>query len=95
MKTIIETPNFNAKDSLTDFVKLHVEKLETLSDQIVESRVFLKLDKFDNKENKVCEIKVSLPGNDLFASKHADSFEEAVAQCVDALKHQLKRWKHA
>jgi putative sigma-54 modulation protein len=95
MKTIIETPNFNAKDSLTDFVKLHVEKLETLSDQIVESRVFLKLDKFDNKENKVCEIKVSLPGNDLFASKHADSFEEAVTQCVDALKHQLKRWKHA
>ncbi|WOK09485.1 HPF/RaiA family ribosome-associated protein [Imperialibacter roseus] len=95
MKTIIETPNFNAKDSLTDFVKLHVEKLETLSDQIVESRVFLKLDKFDNKENKVCEIKVSLPGNDLFASKHADSFEEAVTLSVDALKHQLKRWKHA
>jgi putative sigma-54 modulation protein len=95
MNVIIETPNFNAKDSLTDFVKLNVEKLEVLSDQIVESRVFLKLDKFDNKENKVCELKVSLPGNDLFASKHADSFEEAVVLAVDAVKHQLKRWKDA
>ncbi|MEQ8687927.1 MAG: HPF/RaiA family ribosome-associated protein [Imperialibacter sp.] len=93
MKTIIETPNFNVKDSLTEFVKLHVEKLEIISDKIVESRVFLKLDKFDNKENKVCEIKVSLPGNDLFASKHADSFEEAVVLTVEAIKHQLKRWK--
>ncbi|MEQ8415557.1 MAG: HPF/RaiA family ribosome-associated protein [Imperialibacter sp.] len=93
MKTIIETPNFNVKDSLTEFVKLNVEKLEIISDKIVESRVFLKLDKFDNKENKVCEIKVSLPGNDLFASKHADSFEEAVVLTVEAIKHQLKRWK--
>ena len=95
MKTIIESPNVNVKESLTDFVKLNVEKLEVISDQIVESRVFLKLDKFDNRENKVCEIQVSLPGNDLFASKHADSFEEAVVLTVDAIKHQLKRWKHA
>ncbi len=95
MKLTIETPNLNAKESLTSFVQETIDKLETISDRIIEGHVFLKLDKFDNKENKVCEIKLLMPGNDLFASKHSDTFEQAVVMTTDALKHQLKRWKDA
>lgn len=95
MKVIIETPNFNAKAPLTEFVEKQVGKLEKLSDRIIESHVFLKVDKADNRENKVCEIKLAIPGNDLFAAKTSDTFEEAVAQTIEALKHQIKRWKKA
>lgn len=95
MKTIIETPNFSAKEGLTEYVNKHVGKLETLSDRIIESHVYLKVDKSDTRENKVCEIKLIIPGNDLFASKQAATFEEAVTLTIDALKHQVKRWKDA
>lgn len=93
MKIIIQTPDFKAQPELTDFVNEKVEKLSLFSDRIIESRVLLKIDKSENKENKVSEIRVVIPGNDLFASKQAKSFEEATAKAVDALKKQIEDWK--
>lgn len=93
MKIIIQTPDFKAQPELTDFVNEKVEKLSLFSDRIIESRVLLKVDKSENKENKVSEIRVVIPGNDLFASKQAKSFEEATAKAVDALKKQIEDWK--
>lgn len=90
---IIQTPHIKAQQSLLDFVKEKVEKLELLTDKIIESRIFLKLDKSDNRENKVCEIMLLIPGNDLFASSHSNTFEGAVVQTTDALRSQLERWK--
>ncbi len=63
------------------------------SDRIIESRVLLKLDKSDTKENKISEIKLIIPGNDLFASKQAKSFEEATTKAVEALRRQIEEWK--
>ena len=93
MKTIIQSPDFKAQPELIDFVNEKVEKLALFSDRIIESRVLLKLDKSDNKENKISEIKLIIPGNDLFASKQAKSFEEATAKAVDALRKQIEEWK--
>lgn len=95
MKTIIETPNFKARQELLDFVQEKTGKLDLFSDKIIESRVFLKLNNSDNGENKVCEIKVLIPGNDLFASAQSTSFEEAVVKAVEGVKHQIERWKDA
>jgi putative sigma-54 modulation protein len=93
MKTIIQSPDFKAQPELIDFVNEKVEKLALFSDRIIESRVLLKLDKSDSKENKISEIKLIIPGNDLFASKQAKSFEEATAKAVDALRKQIEEWK--
>lgn len=93
MKTIIQTPDFKADEKLLTFVNEKLEKLERFSDRILESRVTLKLDKSDDRENKICEIKLVIPGNDLFVTKQAKSFEEATADAVDALKHQIASWK--
>ena len=44
--------------------------------------------------NKEASIKLLVPQrDDLYASKVADTFEEAVDQCVDALKRQLEKGK--
>ena len=93
MKVIIQTPDFNASAALTDFVETNVGKLSQLSDKILECRVFLKLDKSDTKENKISDIKLVIPGQDLFASRQSGTFEEATMQSIEAIKHQMERWK--
>ncbi|SKC83955.1 HPF/RaiA family ribosome-associated protein [Ohtaekwangia koreensis] len=93
MKIIIQTPDFKARQTLIDFVEEKVGKLESLSDRILEGRVNLKLDNSETGENKICEIKLVIPGHDLFASRQSDTFENAVQQSIDAVKHQLERWK--
>jgi len=59
MKITIQAPDFKPRETLTSFVEDNVGKLALLSDRIIEGRVYLKLDKSDSRENKVCEIKLS------------------------------------
>ena len=93
MKMIIQTPHFKARKALLGFVMEKVGKLSMLSDRIVESRIFLKLDKSDSREDKVCEIKLLVLGKELFASSQSNTFEGAVLKAAEAVKHQLERWK--
>lgn len=93
MKFTIQTPHFDARQDLLNFAEEHIQKLESLNDRIIEAQVCLRLDKSDKRENKNCEIKLALPGNDLFASRQSDTFEDAIQQAITALKHQLERWK--
>lgn len=95
MKVIIETPNFKARQPLLDFVQEKVDKLQSFSDKILESRVYLKLGNVSKGENKMCEIKLFIPGNELFASGQSNTFEGAVVQATEAVKHQLERWKES
>ena len=89
----IEAVHFDIDRKLVDFVTEKVEKLEHIFDHIVLGEVFLKLDRSSEKENKVAEIKIAVPGKELFAKKQCRSFEEATGQCVDALKKQITKHK--
>ena len=53
----------------------------------------LLLDKSDTRENKVCEIRLAIPGNDLFARKTAKTFDEAVGLTITTLERQVTNWK--
>jgi putative sigma-54 modulation protein len=92
-KVTVNTIDFKLTPELSNFVQRHMEKLETLSDRIVECRVLLRLDKSSITEDKVCEITLMMPGKDLFVSKDSQSFEESVVVAIDAIKHQLEHWK--
>lgn len=93
MKLIIQTPHFEAQQKLLAFAEDHVRRLQLVNERIIEAHICLKLDKSDKKENKISEIKLVVPGNDLFASKQSNSFEDAIQQSVSALRRQLERWK--
>ena len=93
MKITIQSPDFKADQKLIDFVNEKIEKLGKFSDRIHEANVTLKLDKSDPRDNKICEIRLGIPGNDLFASKQCKTFEEADAKTSDALKSQIDAWK--
>jgi putative sigma-54 modulation protein len=60
---------------------------------VIASEVTLRLDKSDTQENKITEIRLVIPGNDLFARKQCKTFEEATDIAVEALRRQLSRHK--
>jgi putative sigma-54 modulation protein len=93
MTTKIQSVHFNADSKLLDFIEERVEKLGHFYDGILTSDVTLRLDKSDNAENKIAEIKLHISGNDLFAKRQCKSFEEAIDTSIDALKIQVKRHK--
>lgn len=93
MTCTVHSIHFDADKDLLKFVEGKTEKLTQFHDKIIGTEVFLKLDKNDANENKVAEIKVAVPGKDLFAKKQCKTFEEATDLAVDALKRQIKKHK--
>ena len=93
MKINIQSLSFNANDKLIDFAEDKISKLSQYSERVMEAQVILKSVKSATKNNSVCEIKLAIPGNDLFSSKQCDSFEEAILKSTYALKQQLLTWK--
>lgn len=93
MKVNIQTPNFVADQKLVDFITNRLLKLELFSDQIIFADVFLKVQKTREKENKVVEILLNVPGGELIVKKEAKTFEEGADECVNALERQLKKRK--
>lgn len=89
MKITIQTRGFKATKKLLSFITKKLNKLDELNNTIVEGHVVFRLDKSDVQENKICEIKLAVPGNDLFASRQTQSFEESASKVIRALKRQL------
>ncbi|MBI9066463.1 MAG: ribosome-associated translation inhibitor RaiA [Salinivirgaceae bacterium] len=89
----IQSLRFDADGKLLDFVENKVSKLDQFHDNIIGAEVTLRLDKSESSENKVADIKVLIPGSDLFSKKQAKTFEEATDLATEALRKQLKRTK--
>lgn len=75
------------------FVEEKVDKLNQFYESIIESAVFLRLDKSEDKGNKITEIKISTPGKVLFAREQSKTFEEATDHAVEAIRKQIVRHK--
>ena len=89
MKITIQTPGFKPTKKILSFITTKLKKLDQLHSGIIEGQVLLRLEKSDTRNNKLCEIKLTIPGNDLFASKQSETFEEASSQAIAALKRQI------
>lgn len=93
MKVSISSLHFKADTKLENFIREKVTKVSGMFDGVIGSDVILRLDPSSSNDNKISEIRMQIPGNDLFAKKQAKSFEEAIDLTVDALKKQLTRHK--
>ena len=93
MKLQMHSVHFIADQKLTDFIQKRADKLETFYDGIIDGEVIMKVAADDNHSNKTVEMKVNIPGNQLFAEKKAESFEAAADDVVEALRRQLKKFK--
>ena len=93
MTVKIQSIHFDADDKLLQFIEQRVEKLKSYNSDIIDAQVYLRLDKNDAMSNKIAEIKLIIPGNDLFSKKQCKSFEEAIDQAGEALRRQLIKRK--
>ncbi|MCB9225298.1 MAG: ribosome-associated translation inhibitor RaiA [Crocinitomicaceae bacterium] len=89
----VHSVHFHADRKLVDFISGKVGKLELFFDNIIAGEVFLKVDNTANSENKIAEIKISIPGRELFAKKQCKSFEEAADLACEALRKQVRKHK--
>jgi putative sigma-54 modulation protein len=93
MKLQVHSIHFDADQKLIDFIQKKVDKLETFYDRIVDGEVFLRLNN-GGVENKTVEIRIKVPGSQLFAKEDAASFEAATDLATEALRKQLKKFKN-
>ena len=93
MKVFTQSVNFNADKELIKFVDDKVLTLTKYHDKIVDAEVFLKVLNTSDKENKLTEVKINIPGSELIIKRETKTFEEGVNLAVDNLKRQLKRSK--
>lgn len=93
MELRIKSINFEASDQLKSFIEKKVNKLEKFNDNIIESEVTLKVIKPETAKNKEASVKIHLRNGEAFAAKTADSFEEAIDLCTEAIEKQIIKTK--
>ncbi len=92
MKVQVQSIHFDADTKLIDFIQKKLDKLDTYYDRTIDAEVILKLNN-EGIENKTVEIKLNVPGDQLFANKTNGSFEAATDHCAEALRRQIKKHK--
>ena len=93
MKITIQSPKITVSESQEEFITNKLTRLDRLYDHIENCHVVFKKEKTDLKSSIIIEVKVAIPGNDLFASETSDSFELAVDKVYSNLESQLKKKK--
>ena len=93
MNIKINSVHFKSDKKLDDFIREKLRKMPPLFDGIIGSEVILKLENTETRDNKLVEIRLIIPGYDLFAKKQSKTFEEAADQAIEALRKQLVKHK--
>lgn len=93
MNLIYETIHFKGSQDLESFVQQKMNRIFHISTDIVHARVTLSEDGSGNLENQVCEIRLEVPGNDIFVKKRATTYEHAFRLAVEAARKILRRRK--
>ena len=89
----MQAVNFNVDAKLLEFIQERMGKLEKYYDKVVSADVFLKVEKTSDKENKVVEAKIHVPGDEFIVKKQCRTFEEGVDLCGESLERVLLKRK--
>lgn len=93
MNVNIQSVNFTVDQKLVDFIQKRLDKLENYYDCVVSADVYLKVENTSEKENKIVEVKVHVPGDEFMVKKQCKSFEEGVDTAADSLERVLLKRK--
>jgi len=93
MKVNTQSVNFIADQKLIDFIQQRMDKLDQYYDKFIKKEVLLKLENTSDKQNKIVEAKISIPGESFVIKKVCKTFEEGADSAVNSLGRQLKKRK--
>ena len=87
----IHSPNLQVSEKTIKAIEKKVLTLSHLGEKVSRAEVYMTEDPALPLENKVCKIKLTIYGDDLFVHKNADSFEKAAFSAIKVLKRSLKK----
>ena len=91
----IQAIHFDISEKLTSFINKKIEKLTRRYPEVMSAEVSLRVVKPETALNKQAIVSLSVPQErDLVADKTADTFEEAIDLCLEALDRQLEKIKN-
>lgn len=93
MKVNTQSVNFTADRKLIDFIQKRMDKLDLFYDKVIKSDIYLKVDNTSEKQNKIVEVRVSVPGDSFMVKKQCKTFEEGADMAAASLERQLKKRK--
>ena len=94
MEIIINSVNFKTGAALDEFVRKKVSKLFNQCNKIIRAYVILRESENGNRGNKLCEIRLMIPGNDHFVTKCTGVYERSILQAVEVLQKIIRRKKN-
>lgn len=94
MKINIRGIAITLRKELTDFVNGKVKKLKHLYGEIISIEISFRINKSETKDNKVCRIRLIIPGYDMLADAKCQTFESATAVAIEALERQIEKRKN-
>lgn len=93
MKINIKSIAFSLRKEVNEFIQNKVKKLTRFYRDIIEIEVSLKVDKSATRDNKLCRIRLIIPGYDMLSAARCKTFEAATSRAVEALERQIERRK--
>ena len=93
MDITIHSIRFSADKKLEELITNKINKLKQFDKRIISANVYLRLSKSQDLENKITEIKLEIPGKELFAKRQTNSFEKSTDIVIEALRKQLQKFK--
>jgi putative sigma-54 modulation protein len=94
MRISVQSIQFHADDRLLTLVENKASKLSQFFDRIIDVQIYLKIDGRSSQiKDKEVEVKLNLPGSQLFAKAEGKLFEEALDEAIDSATRQLKKHK--
>jgi putative sigma-54 modulation protein len=93
MNIKIHSIHFDADQKLVGFIEGRLQKLLLFYEDIINAEVYLRLMDVEDKDNKVTEVRLEIPGKSVFAKKQSKTFEESTDNTLEALRRQLQKQK--
>ncbi|RYY97230.1 MAG: HPF/RaiA family ribosome-associated protein [Chitinophagaceae bacterium] len=90
MDVIIQSLGFKHSNELEGYINDKLNKLKP-NDRIIRANVTLFQGPDRATPEDYCEIRLEVPGPDLFVKESAATFEQSVDACVDTLAVQLRK----
>ncbi len=93
MEAIFQFVQLAKSERLEELTQKKLDKLETKYDWIIRADVFFKKQDGMDPKGFICNIRLSVPGPQVFAESNENSFEAAMAETVSDLDRQLSKRK--
>ncbi|MGM9836954.1 MAG: ribosome hibernation-promoting factor, HPF/YfiA family [Paludibacteraceae bacterium] len=93
MKVNIQAVHFDIAERLEKHIEKKTKRYEKLLPASADMEIRMTLVKPETNLNKETAIRISGIGQELFAQKVCDTFEQGIDECLEAIDRQLDKQK--